>query len=504
MRWLRFRRLVMHAPFPFSFKQLLGASFAGILILLGGALGRALVAVDTLSRDSRDFPAKALQRSGQVRELQETTIALERQVRQYLVLHDPSLRTDIRHSWMQSLAVLKKLDDAGPVDLVPLTQQWRALAAANIPPLLEEHSERMSIPTAQLDAVFHQLGQLDQQLDSMLQTRLAEQDQSLLLEFERQRQVLINMGVTASSLALVLALGLGAWLSRSFAQLDRAIRQLGQSQQIPLKPLGGPTDIRQLGERVRWVQQRLADLESDKLQFMRHISHELKTPLANLREGVALLEEQVPGPVNEAQREILVILRENSLALQHQIEGLLQYNAAASGAQYLQKHWVDVRTLLENLVTRQRLQIQAKSLQVRIEGTLARVWLDPDKWETVAGNLLVNAIRFSPVSGLIRLTLSEGKENWKLTIQDQGPGVDPQDASHIFDPFYQGKRQPAGARKGSGVGLSIVRALVQAHGGGVSLIPQENGGGGAVFCVEMPRDTGEAGSQRSKGSKDQA
>lgn len=208
---------------------------------------RALVAVDTLSRDSRDFPAKALQRSGQVRELQETTVALERQVRQYLVLHDPSLRLDIRHSWMQSLAVLKELDHAGPADLVPLTQQWRVLADANIPPLLEEHSERMSIPTAHLDAVFHQLGQLDQQLDSVLQTRLAEQDQTLLQEFERQRQVLINMGVTASSLALVLALGLGAWLSRSFAQLDRAIRQLGRSQKVPLKPLGGPTDIRQLG-----------------------------------------------------------------------------------------------------------------------------------------------------------------------------------------------------------------------------------------------------------------
>ncbi|VAY88614.1 Sensor histidine kinase QseE (fragment) [mine drainage metagenome] len=122
----------------------------------------------------------------------------------------------------------------------------------------------------------------------------------------------------------------------------------------------------------------------------------------------------------------------------------------------------------------------------------------------MAGNLLINAIRFSPVSGLIRLTLSEGSEGWKMMIQDQGPGVDPQDALHIFDPFYQGKRQPAGARKGSGVGLSIVRALVQAHGGGVSLIPQDNGVGGAVFCVEMPRDTGETGGQRSKGSKDRA
>jgi Osmosensitive K+ channel histidine kinase len=477
-------RLLKTAPFPLSFKQLLGLSFAIIWLLLGGALFRALVAVDTLSRDSRDFPGWALQQSEQVRDLSQTTLMLERQVRQYEVLHDPSLRQDIHGTLTHGLTLVKQLAHAHIDALGPDLDRWEEVAGNSLAGLVDGRGGAPWPSEGQLEVIFGELGRLDRELERALQDHLNARSQSLEREFERQRENLIVMGLTATTWALVLAMGLGAWLSWSFAQLDRAIRRLGEGQQSPLKPIGGPTDIRQLGERVRGVQQRLAHLESVKLQFLRHISHELKTPLANIREGVSLMEEQVPGPINEAQREILSILSQNSLALQQQIEGLLEYNAAASGAHQLNPRWIDVRVLLAEAVEAQRLPIQAKSLQVMVNGPALSVWVDHEKMMTVVSNLLINAVRFSPEGGRVSLDLEDTREEWRLSIQDEGPGVEPSDRARIFEPFFQGKRQPVGARRGSGVGLSIVRELVQAHGGKIIL---EERPGGACFRLGIPK-----------------
>lgn len=478
VRWLK------KTPFPLSFKQLLGLSFAIIWLLLGGALFRALVAVDTLSRDSRDFPVWALRRSEQVRELSETTLTLERQVRQYEVLHDPSLRQDIHLSLNHGLALVKQLGQARIEALDPDLARWDAVAGKTLNDVVEGRRGSPWVTDAQLEVIFGDLARADRHLELALQDHLNTRSQTLEREFERQRRDLIIMGLTATTGALVLALGLAAWLSWSFAQLDRAIRQLGEDQQTPQKPLGGPTDIRQLGERVQGVQQRLAHLESVKLQFLRHISHELKTPLANVREGVSLLEEQVPGPVNAAQREILAILRANTLALQQQIEGLLEYNAAASGAHQLNSRWTDIKGLLMQVVESQRLPIQAKALQVSVNGPKMAVWVDPEKMTSVVSNLLINAVRFSAEQARIFLDLEETREAWLLSVRDEGPGVDRADRARIFDPFFQGKRQPEGARKGSGVGLSIVRELVQAHGGEIVLVDDS---AGAHFRLTIPK-----------------
>lgn len=99
------------------------------------------------------------------------------------------------------------------------------------------------------------------------------------------------------------------------------------------------------------------------------------------------------------------------------------------------------------------------------------------------GNLLSNAVRFSPQGGLISFRLGERHGRLLLDCVDQGPGVAPDDAARIFEPFYQGQRQPPGARRGNGIGLSIVHEYVAAHGGALQLLPAERG---AHFRIELP------------------
>ncbi|HEY9109670.1 MAG TPA: ATP-binding protein, partial [Roseateles sp.] len=109
--------------------------------------------------------------------------------------------------------------------------------------------------------------------------------------------------------------------------------------------------------------------------------------------------------------------------------------------------------------------------------------VDDAKLAMALANLLANAVRFSPPGGVIALRLALDEQRLQIDCIDAGPGVAPEDAERIFEPFYQGRHQMPGARRGSGIGLSIVREIAQAHGGSCRLLPSERG---AHFRIEIP------------------
>lgn len=236
-------------------------------------------------------------------------------------------------------------------------------------------------------------------------------------------------------------------------------------------------------ELCRALIHRLSELEADRARVLRHLSHELKTPLAALREGVALLQEGVLGSLTAEQREVTAILDSNTRALQRQIEELLSYHVTVFDVVRLQRRRVVLRELLDGVIDAYRLQLQGRALDVVVDCRCETAHLDPDKLRVALGNLFSNAIAFSPEGGLIRLCA--GCEGDRLVIDciDQGPGVAAKDVAHIFEPFSQGSRRPAIDRQGSGVGLSIVREAVAAQGGRVFLQPSDSG---AHFRMELP------------------
>ena len=135
----------------------------------------------------------------------------------------------------------------------------------------------------------------------------------------------------------------------------------------------------------------------------------MKTPLAALREGVALLEDGVAGALSDKQREIARILRHNTASLQTQIEDLLRYKAAAFDAQHMQRAPVDLAHLLQSVIDGQRLQWQARGLQVQVQylpGAPESISADSEKLGVALANLLSNAVRFSPDGGLIRFVVA--------------------------------------------------------------------------------------------------
>ena len=243
-------------------------------------------------------------------------------------------------------------------------------------------------------------------------------------------------------------------------------------------------------ELCRALIQRLSELESERARVLRHLSHELKTPLAALREGISLLQDGVAGPLTTPQQEVVSILANNTRLLQQQIAELLDYHATVLDASRLQLRHVDLRGLVDSVVEAQRLQLQTQSQQVRVECSAGAVLLDPDKMRVALGNLLSNAIAFTPPGGEIVFHISRGasvgkpgSERLFIDCIDSGPGVAEADAAKIFDPFVQGRRRPASGAGGSGVGLSIVREVAMIHGGQVSLVTCAQG---AHFRMELP------------------
>src|SRR5206468_2969121 len=153
---------------------------------------------------------------------------------------------------------------------------------------------------------------------------------------EHVQRSLILLVIFSTAVALTIALALTRYISRPIAEIDAAIRQLGGADFSRPIAVRGPEDLRYLGRRLDWLRRRLDEFETQKNRFLRHVSHELKTPLTALREGAELLHDQVAGPLAPPQRQVVAIMRDNSVKLQRLIEELLDYQRALHAAASLE------------------------------------------------------------------------------------------------------------------------------------------------------------------------
>ncbi|MEO8121352.1 MAG: HAMP domain-containing sensor histidine kinase [Rhodoferax sp.] len=464
----------------FSFRQLLVIAFLLIAALLGAASLRALFTLEELTLQSRDGASRSLELSRWAQSLSERSVSLERTSRQSVVLDDRVLRARFADEAREAITLLASLTAEG----MPRRseQQWRT-HLQTVDGLLTGPPDTALDRERQLAQVFRELEIVNSAIAVQVQQTIQQRNKSLETRLEDSRRHLAQQVTWAIALAVAMALAFGIWFTVPLRRLEHAIVGLGENRLDQVIAIRGPADLALVGQRLNWLRLRLVELDADKSRFLRHISHELKTPLASLREGVSLLEDGVAGELNQDQREIAQILRHNTGVLQAQIEDLLRFNTAAFEARQLHRKTTDLLELVESQVDAQRLQWRARDLSVSVVGKRLLVEVDSEKIGTVVANLLSNAIRYSPLKGVIRLELSSLPGLVRIDIHDQGIGVAMADRERIFEPFYRGERQPADLVRGSGIGLSIVHEYMAAHGGRIELLPEQ---AGAHFRIEFP------------------
>jgi two-component system sensor histidine kinase GlrK len=463
-----------------SFRQLLVAAFLLIAALLAAASLRAVFTLEQLTMQSRDGAARALDLSAAAQSLNERSVAMERTARQSLVLSDRVLRERFNEAAADARTVLARL---GPQNVpAALLTDWKNHLQA-VTALLSGAPDTALDRDRQVAQEFRELDRINAAIAQQVRQTIARQNRNLLDTLENRRRQLTQQVLGAIALAVLMALAFGIWLTRPLNRLEKAIIGLGENRLGEAIRIDGPADLQLVGQRLEWLRLRLVELDADKSRFLRHVSHELKTPLASLREGVSLLEDGVAGELSANQREVAKILRHNTGLLQGQIEDLLRFNAAAFEARQLRREKTDLLQLMEEQVEGQRLQWRARELQVSVEGRAVQAEVDRDKLGTAIANLLSNAIRFSPAGGRIHIRLSQLADVVHIDMDDEGPGIAQGDQARIFEPFYRGERQPPQVVRGSGIGLSIVQEYIAAHGGRVQLLPD---GPGAHFRIELP------------------
>ncbi|MGD8174999.1 ATP-binding protein [Marinimicrobium sp. ARAG 43.8] len=291
------------------------------------------------------------------------------------------------------------------------------------------------------------------------------------------------LGIISIPVTLTL-LGLGFWqMIKPIRRLSMAIRNLGHGDwDTPIR-VSGPKDFQVLGERLEWMRGQLLAADQQKQVFLRHVSHELKTPLSAIVEAGSLLQDEVPGPINPRQRSVLRILMENSQSLQELIQQLLNYNVIThnvAGSPQL----VNMTALCERIIARLSQPNLRHQVTWEYSGEVDQLQGDPQLLEMVVSNLMSNAYHYSPGGGVVRIAWGmEGGFAW-LSVTDEGPGIAEDDRETIFLPFAQGAVRRSGAVHGSGVGLAIVKESVDRLGGELQLTSEV--GVGSCFLLRYP------------------
>ena len=238
------------------------------------------------------------------------------------------------------------------------------------------------------------------------------------------------------------------------------------------------------------VSERAARVEAErnsrlKDEFLATVSHELRTPLNAIVGWTDLLVRQ--GGLPEDARHGVEVIARNAKAQKQLIEDLLDMSRIISGKVRLDVQHVDVARVIEAAVETVRPAAEAKNIRIQpaLDPVAGPVKGDPNRLQQVVWNLLSNAIKFTPKGGRVQVFLERVNSHLEITVADTGEGIRPEFLPHIFDRFRQGDAATTRRHGGLGLGLSIVKQLVELHGGSVrAKSPGE--GRGATFSVVLP------------------
>lgn len=466
----------MSRLYPKSFLRLILIGFGLVLLPLVFALGNAAFNVQHLAEQSERAVREAAVATRASREMLETLTGMERALRQYQVLRERGLLEDyrrLRGEFVQATQEYSRLplEESGRVKLASVLGREQKLLKA-LDDGTAVSTEEFSAIAEQARAVLATSGRLiDVEVEGLRTTAL------------EARSTLTWQLLAAIPVTLGIALWFRAIISSQLQQVDRAIRTIGRAEYSDGITVAGPQDLAYLGRRLDWLRRRLAELEEQKNRFLRHVSHDLKTPLTSIREGAQLLGEGVPGPLNEQQKSIIGIIDQNSRRLQQLIEELINYQQAGFASGSIDPQPVALDVVCTQVLRTHRLVAAARAIRFERRMTPVLVEGDADKLRVVVDNLITNAIKFSPREGVIHVELEKHEGRAVLDVVDQGPGVAAEERERVFEPFFRGTRARRGTVKGSGLGLAIAKEYVLAHRGKIEVIEEGKGG---HFRVNLP------------------
>lgn len=289
--------------------------------------------------------------------------------------------------------------------------------------------------------------------------------------------------LVAGGVSLVLALLLSFGLLRPVRELTQAAGNLGRGDLSQRVPVRGNDEITSLAQTFNHMAESLERAEQSRRAMTADLAHELRNPLAVQR---ANLEAMQDGVYPLSTENLEPVLEQNRL-LTRLVEDLRTLALADAGQLALECRPTDYPALVQRVVDRFTPSALAKQVKLSLDlpnTPMPPISLDPLRVEQILGNLLSNAIHFTPQGGQISLTLSSAPDAASLSVRDTGPGIPPEALPHLFERFYRADKSRSREGGGTGLGLTIARQLAEAHKG--TLTAANHPQGGAVFTFRLP------------------
>lgn len=474
-----------------SLKSLIVLGFVIAVIPLFLAVMYAAFGMRETSALGRTINSQVFEQTKIIRLVLQKTSDIERKARLFVLLSDPALRQPYeqqsyettRASFKQALSELLKLHVDNKIALlVNELSEKENLIYQQIINSANENNLKLPV-----DEAFQGLRESSAALAREFENHVDHEFNELRQESEALEQGLLVKGAVLLVISFIFIVILLAVLSRSLRQLDTSIRRLGSGELEEPVVVTGPADLRYLGDRLEWLRTHLMELELSKQQFMHNVALEIEAPLTNIREGAKLLVNETGEAPNNAQQDIARLLSANVEKLKTVSEELVRYSQINSKPAMKRKETVNMQVLLESVIEEFQAQLQAKGITLKKLLRPVEISGVYEQLRNIIEQLLSNAVKYSPANGEIRIMLRSSGTQMELEVEDEGPGIDPDERAHVFEPFYRGKDAQSGDNgDGPGLGLAIVREYVANHQGNVDIIDARQDQNGARLRVQLP------------------
>lgn len=450
--------------FPRSLRQLVLLAFLLVLLPLLVLAWQAWKSFSALSDQAADTNRNTFTDVRRSEAMARTALEMERSYRQYCVLNDATLVA----LYQTQRARYQQILDSHAASLPALTAF--APLHVTLPALVTPQCDQGSPMPGAAEALARFSAANTQLLQ---QTREAVFARGLQLQRDiaQRGQFFGWQALLLFIISLTLVLLFTRMIIGPVKSIEWMINRLGEGRDPGSSVVfRGPRELRSLGQRIIWLSERLAWLEAQRHEFLRHLSHELKTPLASLREGTELLADEVAGELNDEQKEIVAILDGSSRHLQRLIEQLLDYNRhRMEGPTTLEN--VDIAELVTIVTGAHALSARSRLMQTHCHLEVSHCFAEPMLLLRALDNLYSNAVNYGDESGSIWLSsVQQGDKVW-IEVANSGSPVPAAERTLIFEPFFQGSLKRKGGVKGSGLGLSIAHDCLRHMQGDLQLVP---------------------------------
>jgi two-component system sensor histidine kinase GlrK len=303
-----------------------------------------------------------------------------------------------------------------------------------------------------------------------------------------------SVSLIAAAVFLVLSVAITFFTLRAInaplRELTRGTRSIASGEFSHRLPVTGPSEFAELARDFNSMSEKLGELDEMKKEFVAHVSHELKAPLAAIRQTLAVTLEEVTGPINDAQRRLLQLSRNSAERLSAMVSNLLDVSRLEAGTMEYEMTQQDIVSVVKQVVEEFSLKAVERQIHITVESDAPGIPVicDADRMIQVIGNIVDNALKFSPQNSTIRIEVSHNLTasvpTATISVSDRGNGVPDDHKQKVFQKFHQilgrGKRT---AGQGVGLGLAICKTIVDAHHGRIWV--EDNPEGGSVFRVEV-------------------